>query len=100
MGSKPQALFGAPEAASTAWLGYVLALAAGTASGGTFIAARKSKDVNPLVMTTCVCLLEGTTMWFIFLAGIAKDPPLSTISQAPGVAAAVFVALLVIVTVA
>lgn len=60
--SKPQALFGAAPADDAALLGYVLALLAGTASGGTFIAARKSQDVHPLIMTMSVCFQEGSAM--------------------------------------
>lgn len=92
------ALFGAPEVESTPWLGYAFALASGAASGGTFIAARKSQDVNPLVMTTSVCFQAGSTMWLLFLSGLARDPPLNSLSEVPGSAAAVFAALVLVVT--
>eukprot|EP00443_Scrippsiella_acuminata_P030092 CAMPEP_0115168678 /NCGR_PEP_ID=MMETSP0270-20121206/879_1 /TAXON_ID=71861 /ORGANISM="Scrippsiella trochoidea, Strain CCMP3099" /LENGTH=389 /DNA_ID=CAMNT_0002581357 /DNA_START=66 /DNA_END=1235 /DNA_ORIENTATION=- len=95
--SKPQALFGTPAADDTAWLGYALALAAGAASGGTFIAARKSQDINPLIMTTSVCFQEGLTMWLLFSVGLVNNPPLSTISEAPLLATSVFVALVLVV---
>jgi drug/metabolite transporter (DMT)-like permease len=98
--SRPQALFGAPTTGGTAWLGCALALAAGAASGGSFIAARKSQDVSPLIMTTSVCFQEGLSMCLLFALGLVRDPPLSAIYEAPWSAAIVFAALVLAIALA
>lgn len=98
--SRPQALFGAPTTGGTAWLGCALALAAGAASGGSFIAARKSQDVSPLIMTTSVCFQEGLSMYLLFALGLVRDPPLSAIYEAPWPAAIVFAALVLAIALA
>uniref|UniRef100_A0A7S2JCR2 EamA domain-containing protein n=1 Tax=Zooxanthella nutricula TaxID=1333877 RepID=A0A7S2JCR2_9DINO len=65
------------------WAGYALACASGAMSGLTFVAGRKSKGVNVLVMSTSVCLHEGGIMLLMPCFGLVRDAPLDVVWRSP-----------------
>ncbi|CAK0872225.1 unnamed protein product [Prorocentrum cordatum] len=81
--SKPEFLFGGASMNRAPLLGYATALAAGVASGGTFIAARRAHDISPLVMTTSVMVIEGGISFVLPLAGMVNELPLQSVFAAP-----------------
>lgn len=81
--SKPEFLFGGNSMNRAPWLGYALALGAGVASGGAFIAARRAHDISPLVMTASVMLMEGAASVVLPLAGVVNELPLQSLLAAP-----------------
>jgi len=98
--SKPQALFGASEEAEAPHgqpvLGYALALLAGVASGGIFIAARKAQGINPSVLMFSVSINDGASFWVLYLSGVLEPVSLSPFLVEPGLAALAFLALFVL----
>jgi len=83
--TKPQVLLGLAPApvGGKPWLGYGLALVSGTAAGSTFIAARKSQGSNPVVLTTCVALLDGLMLLLMPATGVVQDTPLRSLLGIP-----------------
>merc|ERR1711971_1291847 len=72
--SQPESLFGDGYAqARVPWVGYIMAIGAGFTSGGTFIAARKAQNINPVIMTTSVMIMEGLLCFVLPLCGVAKE---------------------------
>jgi drug/metabolite transporter (DMT)-like permease len=82
--------------ASTAWLGYAFALAAGCCSGGLFIASRKSQDISPLLMSFSVSFQEGVFLWAVASFGLVEDGPLAPLIASPALGTAWMSCFLVI----
>lgn len=69
--------------ASSAWLGYLFALASGISSGGLFIASRKSQDISSTIMSFSVSLQEGLCLLIVARAGLVEDGPLEALLASP-----------------
>lgn len=81
--SKPTSLFNQTlDSGIQQWLGFGLALGSGMASGGVFIAARKSQKVSPLIMTFSVSLQEGAALVLLSLLGFFAEPSLQEVLEA------------------
>lgn len=93
--SKPTSLFSDTlDSGIQKWLGLGFALGSGMASGGVFIAARKSRKVSPLIMTFSVSLQEGVALVLLSLLGFFAEPSLQgSLERVPLNVLGVFVAL-------
>mmetsp|Transcript_78739 Transcript_78739/g.198708 ORF Transcript_78739/g.198708 Transcript_78739/m.198708 type:complete len:407 (-) Transcript_78739:81-1301(-) len=101
--TQPQVMLGLAPAppGGKPWLGYALALAAGTTSGSTFIAARRSQGINPSVLTASVMLHEGLVSFLLPAAGVVDEAPLhDVVLTSAGLTAAVGTCLLVLAVLA
>lgn len=78
---------------ATPWLGYSLAVGAGMASGGLFIAARKSQGISAIVMTCSVATHEGIALFLLPWTGLVVDAPVEALWEAPLECAVFFIML-------
>jgi len=82
--TKPEALLGLKHVdGGVPYLGYLLAMASGFASGGLFIASRKSQHIDGWVMTLSVALQEGFSVWLLVVTGLVVEHPAAQIASAP-----------------
>mmetsp|Transcript_51453 Transcript_51453/g.132760 ORF Transcript_51453/g.132760 Transcript_51453/m.132760 type:complete len:390 (+) Transcript_51453:68-1237(+) len=82
--SKPDALLGLRHIeGGVPWLGYLLALASGSASGTSFIASRKSQTIPGTVMAFSVAVQEGLGLFLLVITGLVVEHPAEQISAAP-----------------
>jgi multidrug transporter EmrE-like cation transporter len=96
--SKPGFLLGTDEKQGrVAWLGYILALGAGISSGGCFIAARKSQEISPWLLTCSVTAQEGLALLLLSMTGIMSESFSQMIQEASYEFAGIFVAMLALV---
>merc|ERR1711920_76447 len=91
--SKPEFLFGGASMNRAPLLGYAMALGAGVASGGTFIAARRAHDISPLVMTASVMVIEGPASFVLPFTGVVDELPLQMAPLRATIALIAFMAL-------
>eukprot|EP00425_Heterocapsa_triquetra_P039477 CAMPEP_0195066330 /NCGR_PEP_ID=MMETSP0448-20130528/11712_1 /TAXON_ID=66468 /ORGANISM="Heterocapsa triquestra, Strain CCMP 448" /LENGTH=422 /DNA_ID=CAMNT_0040097565 /DNA_START=69 /DNA_END=1338 /DNA_ORIENTATION=- len=95
--AKPTALLGLEEVpGGVPWLGYGMALLAGFVAGGTFIAARKAQDINPMVLTAAVSTMEGIAAWIVPHCGLVDGPPMRNMFENPVEATLLLLVLLVL----
>jgi drug/metabolite transporter (DMT)-like permease len=95
--SKPETLLGMKQLdGGLPWLGYLLAVASGVASGILFIALRKSQNVDSAIMTCSLVAQMTVGCWAVAFSGIAEDAPLEALVESPIAALAWLVLILVL----
>jgi len=85
-----------PHARGTTWLGFALALLAGTSMGCVFIASRKTPSVSPWLMTISATGQQGAVWWLLAAVWASDGGGMGKFGAAPGAAAALVVLLVVL----